>query len=43
MSAKQRTAYRRRAPETPLGIPAPGPKVNNVPIGRSLWQPGLLA
>lgn len=34
MSAKQRTAYRRRAPEAPLGIPAPKPKVNNVPLGE---------
>ena len=34
MSANQRTAYRRRAPEAPLGIPAPKPKVNNVPLGE---------
>jgi hypothetical protein len=34
MSAKQRMAHRRRAPEAPLAIPAPGPKANNAPLGE---------
>ena len=34
MSAKQRAAYRRKAPEAPAAIPSPKPKVNNLPPGE---------
>jgi hypothetical protein len=34
MSAMLQTAHRRRAPEAPTAIPAPKPKVNNLPPGE---------
>jgi len=34
MSAKQRTAYRLRAPEALAAIPAPKLNVNNLPPGE---------